>query len=505
MRRGARSLPRLVVLIGAVTMVGCTHLGPNFEPPGEPWIDTWNTPALDQATRSSEQPDLRQWWSVFNDPVLDQLIADADANNTDIRIAGLRVIEARAQLGIAQSGRYPQFQQLRAETLYADRSESNGRNPLDNHAWQYSAGFDVGWELDFWGRFSRAIESADAAYFAAGANYEDTLVLLHAQVAETYMAIRTTEARLRIARENTQLQKRSLEITQQLFDSGNNAELDVQQAKTQYLGTLSSIPQLEGLLNRTRNAMAILLGRPPGPLEHVAETEELVPLVDAAILNDVPAALLLRRPDVRAAEWQVASQSALVGVAVTDLYPAITLLGSIGWSTSSLDGTSDALAFGAGPSLTWNLFDYGRIRNNVRVQDARLQQLIETYRDRVRQAAREADDAATDLIKALERERILNEASEAANRSLSLATSQYREGFADFQRVLDAQRELFAQQEGYLDSRSDVVNSAIALYRALGGGWTSTQPLIDQRTQDQMQQRTNWGDLLQPTATQLPR
>ena len=144
-------------------VAGCIQLGPNFEPPGEPWIDTWNSPALDQATRSSEQPDLRQWWSVFNDPVLDQLIADADANNTDIKIAGLRVIEARAQLGIAQSGRYPQSQQIRAETLYIDRSESGGRNPLDDNLWQYSAGFDVGWELDFWGRFSRAIESADAA------------------------------------------------------------------------------------------------------------------------------------------------------------------------------------------------------------------------------------------------------------------------------------------------------------------------------------------------------
>jgi len=501
MRRGVRRLHeplrRLAALVVATTVAGCVQLGPNFEPEHPTWIDTWNSPSLDQVTRSSDQPDLRQWWSVFNDPVLDQLIADADANNTDIKIAGLRVIEARAQLGIAESGRYPQSQQISAEALYIDRSQSGGRNPLDNHLWQYFTGFNVGWELDFWGRFSRAIESADAAYFAAGANYEDVLVLLHAQIAEAYMALRTTEARLRIARENAGLQKRSLEITQQLYDSGNNPELDVQQAKTQYLGTLSTVPQLEALLHRTRNAVAILLGRPPGPLEQLTETQDLVPLVDAAVLNDVPAELLLRRPDVRAAEWQVASQSALVGVAVTDLYPAVTLLGSIGWTASSLDGASDALDIGGGPSLRWNIFDYGRIRNNVRVQDARLQQLIEAYRDRVRQAAREADDAATDLIKSLERERILNEASGAATRSLSIATSQYREGFADFQRVLDAQRDLFAQQEAYLDSRSDVVNSVIALYRALGGGWTSTQPLIDEQTRDQMQERTNWGDLLQ--------
>jgi outer membrane protein TolC len=242
-------------------------------------------PPLEAATRSSEQPDLRQWWSIFDDPVLDQLIAAADAHITDIRIAGLRVIEARAQLGIAQSGRYRQSQQISAEALYVDRSQSGGNNPLDNHLWQYFAGFSVGWELDFWGRFSRAIESADAAYFAAQANYEDVLVLLHAQIAESYMALRTTEARLRIAHENAEIQKRSYEITQQLFDSGNNAELDLRQAKTQYLGTLSSIPQLEGELHRIRNAIAVLLGRPPGPLEQVTETQNLVPLVDAAILT----------------------------------------------------------------------------------------------------------------------------------------------------------------------------------------------------------------------------
>jgi len=150
----------------------------------------------------------------------------------------------------------------------------------------------VAWELDFWGRFSRAIEAADANYFAAYANYEDVLVLLHAQLAEAYMALRTTEARLRIARDNAELQQRSLEITERLFKSGNSAELDVQQAKTQYLGTKSTIPELESSLHRTRNAIAILIGQPPGPLPQLTETQSLIPVVDAAVLQDVPAALL---------------------------------------------------------------------------------------------------------------------------------------------------------------------------------------------------------------------
>ena len=249
-------------------------------------------------------PDIRQWWQVFDDPVLDRLIAEADAHNSDLKIAGLRVMEARAQLGIAQSGRYPQLQQASADSLYFNRRQSGGSNPQDSHFWQHSAGFDIGWELDFWGRFSRAIESSDASYFAAQANYEDVLVLLRAQVADTYFALRTTEARLRVARENAKQQKRNFEITEKLFNSGQQAELDLQQAKTQYLGTLSTIPDFEDQVLRTRNALAVLIGQPPGALPQLLENEGLIPLVDRAVLQDVPANLLLRRPDVRAAELQ---------------------------------------------------------------------------------------------------------------------------------------------------------------------------------------------------------
>jgi NodT family efflux transporter outer membrane factor (OMF) lipoprotein len=483
-------------LFGALGLSGCVRLGPDFQTPREPWIDQWNSPAIAQASLDRPQPDFRQWWQVFTDPVLDALIAEADAYNPSLEIAGLRVMEARAQLGIAMSGRYPQVQQVSADALYLDRNQSGGRNPQDSHSWQYGAGFDAAWELDFWGRFSRAIESADAAYFAAYANYEDVLVLLRAQVADTYFSLRTFEARLRIARDNAERQRRSFEITERRFRSGDSDELDFQQAKTQYLGTLATIPDLESQVLRTRNALAVLVGRPPGPLPELREREGLIPLLDRAVLQDVPANLLLRRPDVRAAELAVAAQSALIGVSEADLYPSITLLGSIGWSASTLDGASDSLDLAAGPSLVWNVFDHGRIKNDVRVQDARLQQLIEVYRDGVRQAAREADDAATGLIKSLESERIRREAAESAERSLTLAMAQYREGFADFQRVLDAQRELFQQQDSYLVSRSNAVANLIGLYKALGGGWYSTRPLIDDSTRQQMQQRTDWGDLL---------
>ncbi|WP_448090216.1 efflux transporter outer membrane subunit [Pseudomonas azerbaijanoccidentalis] len=499
MHSGTRQLSLTALLV----LGGCVRLGPDFQSPAEPWIDHWNTPALEHASQRAAYPDIRQWWHVFSDPALDQLIAESDAHNSSLKIAGLRVMEARAQLGIAQSGLYPQLQQVSVDSLYVNRRQYGGNNPVDSHFWQHSGGFDVGWELDFWGRFSRAIESSDASYFAAEANYEDALVLLRAQVADTYFSLRTTEARLRVARENARQQQRNYEITEKLFHSGQTPELDLQQAKTQYLGTLSTIPVLEDQIGRIRNALAVLIGRPPGALPLMAENTGLIPLVDRAVLQDVPANLLLRRPDVRAAELNVAAQSALIGVAETDFYPSLTLLGSIVWSADTLSGTSRSLDLVGGPSLRWNVFDYGRISNNVRVQDARLQQLIEAYRDKVRQAAREADDAANGLTRSLQRERILREAEGAAKRSLELANALYREGYSDFQRVLDAQRALLELQDSYLLSRGDAVSNVIALYKALGGGWYSAQAKVDSTTRKQMKQRTDWGDLLnEPSADQ---
>jgi len=478
---------------------GCMRVGPDFHPQHERWSEHWSSASLEQVTQQAPQPDVRQWWAVFSDENLERLMAQADAGNGDLQIAGLRVIEARAQLGIALAGRYPQVQQASGEVLVSARKRSDGFEPRSGVYLQYGAGFVVGWELDFWGRFARAIESADAGFFAAQANRDAALVLLHAQVADTYFTLRTAEARLRIARENARLQKRSYDIAQKLFKAGETDELDLQQARTQYLGTLSSIPDLESQIVLARHALSLLMGRPPGPLPELdvsSGKEGVIPLVDHAVLQDVPADLLLRRPDVRAAEYQMAAQSALIGVAEADFYPSVSLLGTLGFSASSLAGSPSTLAVATGPSVVWNVFDHGRITNNVRVQDARLQQLTVAYQNTVREAAREADDAATAMNAALRRDAILNEAQLAARRSLTLASTIYREGYSDFQRVLDAQRALFAQQDAYVVNRRNAVGSLIALYKALGGGWTTRQPLIDPATRQQMQQRTNWGDLL---------
>ena len=317
--------PERLLLIGAVCVSGCIQVGPDFHPQREAWIEHWSSPAIEQVTSQGVQPDARQWWQVFSDQNLERLIAEADARNGGLKIAGLRVMEARAQLGIALSGRYPQVQQINGDVLYGDERRSGGSRPHDGGFLQYSAGFSVGWELDFWGRFSRAIESADSAYFAARANHDDVLVPLHAQVATTYYALRMAEARLRIARDNAKLQKRSYEITQRLFKSGESDELDLQQAKTQYLGTLATIPDFENQIMLARHALSILIGRPPGPLPELEEhpgKEGMIPLVGSAVLQNVPADLLLRRPDVSCRRTAGGSaQSALIGVAGADLYP----------------------------------------------------------------------------------------------------------------------------------------------------------------------------------------
>jgi multidrug efflux system outer membrane protein len=238
----------------------------------------------------------------------------------------MRIMEARAQLGIAGSTLYPQVQQLTGKVLRVGQQQAGG--PDTGAFTADEIGLGIGWEIDFWGKFRRSIEAADAGYFASIAQYDDLQVLMAAQVATFYAAIRTIELRLKIAHENAALQRRSLEITERLFKHGNDSELDVQQAKAQYLGTLATIPQLEGGLRQTQNALSVLLARPPGPLPEMAAGTEQIPQAELAVIVDLPAALLRRRPDVRAAEMQLAAQSALIGVSQAELYPSISLLGS---------------------------------------------------------------------------------------------------------------------------------------------------------------------------------
>jgi NodT family efflux transporter outer membrane factor (OMF) lipoprotein len=488
---------RAVAMAGVALLSACTTLGPDYQRPAVPWLDHWTGGSLEPlatAPRVPQSAQTSEWWRRFNDPVLDRLVAEALRANPNVRTAGLRIMEARAQLGIAGSTLYPQVKQATGDVLWAGEHKEHS----DTSAVSFSAGLRASWELDFWGKFQRGIEAADAGYWASIALYDDVQVLMASQVASLYISIRTVKVRLRIAAENAALQKRNLDISERLFKSGHDSELDVQQAKSQYLATLATIPALEIVVRQAQNALSTLLARPPGPLPEMVEAKDTIPQADLEVIVDMPADLLRRRPDVRAAEMQLAAQSALIGVSTADLYPSISLLGSIGLSATSLSSASRSLTWGIGPSLVWNVFDRGLLTNAVLVQDARFQQLYEQYQDAVLRAAREVDDAAVSFAKTREQIVLLDESVKAAQRSLDIATLQYREGLTDFQRVLDSQRSLFLQQDTLVTAQGGVMQNVVAIYKAMGGGWEQgrSRPVVDDATRDTMERRSDWKGIL---------
>lgn len=503
MKRTTRNL--LTGALGLLT-VACAPLGPDFQEPRADWLAQWQPELYGQIEASTTTVDISRWWHRFNDPALDELIETARLENPGLRIAGLRILESRALQGIATGLQYPQVQQINASAAWAHQEHHGGRLDRSSELRTADASFDIGWEMDFWGRFRRGIESADAAYFASVTAQRDVQVLLASQVASLYYGYKTTLQRIEIARHNEKLQKRSFEITERLYQGGQDSELDLQQARAQYLATRATIPALEQALVQQRNALCAVLGRAPGELPELASVSSELPTLDAPRLEAVPAELLTRRPDVRVAAWQAAAQSAQIGIAEADLYPSLSLGGTLGWSGNSLDSVGDVSTIAGGPALSWNIFNYGRLRNNVRVQDVRLEQALENYRNTVLGAAREIDETASLIATTGASQSILDESVAAAERSLEIATRRYQEGYSDFQRVLNAQAATFAQTDRATVNRGNHVAAIISLYKALGGGWqeTTIDTLLPASTRDRMQERSDWGDLLDTELAQPP-
>jgi len=490
------------VTLVTLTLAGCAAVGPDYVEPVAPISDSFELTA-DSGLQATPY-ELVEWWEVFNDPVLNQLVDIAHEQNYSLELAGLRVLESRAQLGIAIGTKYPQQQLASGGVTRISPSENAGQGTTAFN--QYDLGASLAWEMDFWGKFRRGIESADAALAASVANYDEAMVLVTAQVVSTYVTIRLLEEQLRIAYENLKLQQRSYDIAEVLYRNGQDSELDVQQAKTLLLGTQATVPELSTQLSLSQNALNTLLGQPNGFVEDLV-TAGPIPDVPEQIAVGIPADLLRRRPDLRQAELQAVAQNAQVGVATADLYPSISLAGSFGVASISRDvgggGSSDLISsdsfnYTAGASFTWPVLNYGRIRNNIRVEDARLQQAIVSYQQTALEAAQEVDDAMVSMSGAQAQKAILKQGVEAARRSNDLSMLQYKEGFSGYQRVLDAQQSLFTQQNRYASSQGQAVQSIVQLYKALGGGWEVREgrPFVDENTLTVMRERTNWGDLL---------
>jgi NodT family efflux transporter outer membrane factor (OMF) lipoprotein len=325
------------------------------------------------------------------------------------------------------------------------------------------------------------------------------------------VVIRTTEEQLRIARENLVLQERSYDIVDVLYRFGASNELDVLQAQTLLLSTKATIPSLETVLRQAHHALATLLGLPPTDLTKMLGGEGRIPDVPEQIMVGIPADMLRQRPDVRRAELQAMALNAQVGVAKADLYPSFSINGSLGLAAAGDTNTtrtgdsgfselfrSDSVTYAVGPSFVWPFLNYDRIKNNIRVQDARLQQALVKYQETIIQAAREAEDAMVEFVGSQQQDEILVDTVESARRSSEIAMLRYQEGFADYQRVLDAQQALFAQAQRYISNKGIAIQSLIAVYTALGGGWQAAgATFVDEATRQEMEQRTDWNNILE--------
>jgi len=495
--------------IALLTLTGCALVGPDYRRPEVKMAPEWLN-AKNAGMTDSVDPH-KQWWQSFDDPVLDQLIMQAFDQNLDLQIAGLRILEARAQLGISTGNLYPQQQSLGAQVAAVGVSEHSANTAGGDLIYgNSSVGFDAAWELDFWGKFRRGVQAADAGLLATIADYDSFLITLTAEVARSYILIRTLEERIRVSEANVAIQQRSADITQTRFDSGLVTELDVQQARNLLANTQAIIPTFKASLRQAKNSLAVLLAISPQQIDQLVPQAGTIPQTPTSIAVGIPAELLRRRPDIRQAELRAMAQSALVGVSKADLFPHFSLIGQIGLVASDSPLTRqggsdfgdlvsrDSVNYFAGPSIKWDVLNYGRIRNQVRVQDARLQQLLVNYQNTVLRAAQDVEDALTGLVNDRERLLYLHQAVGAAQRSVDIALLQYREGLVDFQRVLDTQRGLSEAQDRFTATRGSLALNMVGVYKSLGGGWQLREgkPVISPAAQEQMKQRTDWGGML---------
>lgn len=523
MKLGSSALVNACVSLMAALVGGCT-VGPDYQEPqpqlGQEWMDT------EYAEVQRGPAELTRWWELLDDPVLNDLVQMAYRNNPSLHGAAIRVLEAQAARGIAVGLLFPQVQNATGSLLWNQTSENAGAprvedsrlgwvsNPIgaavrqatgdpgiDNvfHNWQLF-GLSVGWELDLWGRYRRGIEAADATVLATLANYDDVLVSLIAEVATEYVLLRTLEEQLVIVGENLKIQKEGQQIVQLRRDAGTATDLDLAQSQALVFDTEAQIPNIEASIRQTRIALCVLLGIPPQDISKLVGQHRPIPSAPDTVMVGAPAELLRRRPDIRRAERLMAAQSAAIGIAVSDLYPHFSLVGDIGLSAEHFPDLFRGNSFQAfaGPSVRWAILNYGRIENNVRVQDAAFQAAISDYENLVLRAQGEVERAAAGVVGAQRQITPLTHSVESAARAVRVAQEQYKGGIADYIRVLVAEQFLITEQSRLVATRGIAAQNVVALYRALGGGWElrSGDELVPAEIKEQMRNRTDWGAMI---------
>jgi NodT family efflux transporter outer membrane factor (OMF) lipoprotein len=471
----------LLLVSGCASFQEWTHngfkVGPNFQEPPAPvatkWIDASDRHVL------SKPIEKDGWWDVFQDPALDKLIDTAYRQNLDLKTAATRVLTAQSQRNISAGNLFPQSQNAIGDYVHAQLSKnlnifSSPKSPLPNTINVWATGFNASWEIDFWGKLRRGIEASDADLSASVESYHDALVTLLAEVATNYVQIRTFQQRIRYAQRNQAIQQGSLALAEATLKAGKGTSLDVEQARTSLAQTEASIPPLVIGMRQANDRLCVLLGLPPQNL--VADLKESpIPTAPPQAAVGIPADLLERRPDVRRAVREAAAQSAQIGVAKADFYPSFGVSGFLGYAANDIRllFASNSFTGYIFPSFQWKILNYGRIANNVRVQDAKFQERVLKYQQAVLNAGRETEDALVGFVEYQVQARSLERSVVAAERSVDLVLAQYKEGRVDFNRVFTTQSQMVSQQDQLAAAQGNIAVSLIAVYRALGGGWQS--------------------------------
>jgi multidrug efflux system outer membrane protein len=475
----------LALVVAAST--GCA-IGPRYTPPKPPVPSRWAESAVVPASAKT----LEHWWAAFQDPTLDSLVARAVEGNLDLRMAAARVREARAARGIAAAAGLPQLgfegayaRTRRSEAVPPFKTASPAASPFGPREQNaFELGFDASWELDVFGGVRRDREAALADVQASQEAQRDVLVTLLAEVARTYTELRGAQRQLGILDDTLRSQKDTLGLVQARFDAGLATALDVSRAEGLLATTTALRPPLERLVKEASHRLGVLLGQEPGALLAELEGARPIPTAPPEVPDGLPSELLARRPDIRRAERELAAATARVGVARADLFPRFSIVGGFGrLSQDAADLDSGRSGFWSFiPRVRWPIVSGGRIRANVRVQGARQEQALLRYEKAVLTALEEVENALVAHAREARRQTALREAVVAERRALDLATHRYMGGLENFLSVLDAQRAVFTAEDQLAQSEKDGTLTLIALYKALGGGWSALEDSSKSRT-----------------------
>jgi NodT family efflux transporter outer membrane factor (OMF) lipoprotein len=483
-------------VIGLLLLLDACAVGPNYEKPTVQPPAHWSETDVGP---TGPQTNLARWWQGFDDPILNSLIDRAIAGNLDLQTAVARIREARASRVAASSPLWPTLTGSGSATRFHGSANSLGVGGLlggpGGGAGQggpnalplspaftenlFNNSFDASWELDIFGGTRRSIDSSTANLQAAVEDGRSTLVSLLGEVATNYITLRAAQQRIKIANDTLASEKDTLVLTQNKFEAGLASALDVAQAQSAAANTLATIPGLQTTAREAIHELSVLIGVPPETLAAELDHPVLPPIMRAGIILDLPAELLRRRPDIRAAERRVAAANADIGVAVANEYPSLTLTGSIGLNASRLSqlGDSSAQTWWFGPSLNVPIFNAGKLAAQAAEKRAEWDQAVITYRSTILTALQEVENSITSYENERKHNDALAQSVAAEREALRLSQDLYSKGLTPFLNVLTADQSLYSAEDQLAQSDAALSTDLIALFKALGGGWADDKAI----------------------------